>query len=338
MRKARRHGVVFPVTHVDIPHVGQFGQHLEGFLALTGPFQSVCPHHFINGKPCHHAHGVAHRLFRLLDQFTIKTQPILQRTAILIGALIALPGKKMARHCAVVSCVNHHNVETGLAGPKGCLAVPAAVIADILPTHRACLDRMLMPCDRAMFRTNRHFPRVKTAAVLAVVDKFNPCERAVLMHRIHHCGKVRQITVIPHAGFRKRLHVTRWMKVTLFCSDDSPAAFRLHAAHADHAVGEHPPHAVAVGNLIKPVWCRHRTDCYGVKENVVTGVTLHIHRLADSVVRLIIFLRGIGLRKSGALITARSRQTVIKVDPGKLPLHTEVPVRRPDLRLIQRAN
>jgi len=114
--------------------------------------------------------------------------------------------------------------------------------------------------------------------------------------------------------------------------------FGFRAAHADHAVGEHPPHAVAVGNLIEPIWCRHRTNGYGVKENVVTGVTLHTHRLADSVICLIIFLRGIGLRKSGALITARSRQTVIKVDPGKLPLHTEVPVRRPDLRLIQRAN
>ena len=96
----------------------------------------------------------------------------------------------MARHCAVVSCVNHHDVETGLAGPKGCLAVPATVIANIVPAHCACLDRMLMPCDRAMFRTNRYFPGVKTAAVLAVVDKFDPCERAVLMYRIHHCREV----------------------------------------------------------------------------------------------------------------------------------------------------
>jgi hypothetical protein len=67
------------------------------------------------------------------------------------------------------------------------------------------------------------------------------------------------------------------VEVTLFGGDDSPTAFGLHTAHFYHAIGEHASHAVTVGNLVKPVWCRDRADFHGFEQDVVSGVALAAH-------------------------------------------------------------
>ena len=97
------------------------------------------------------------------------------------------------------------------------------------------------------------------------------------MHGIYHSSQIGQVTIIPHTGFGKRLHVASWVEVTLFGSDDSPAAFGLHTAHFYHAVREHAPHAVTVGDLIKPVWRSNRANLHGFEQDVVSGVALVAH-------------------------------------------------------------
>jgi len=244
----------------------------------------------------------------------------------------------MTGHSAVMSGINHDHVETGLASPKRSLTMPAAIVADIIPAHRACLYRVLMPCHWPMFRADRNLSRVKTAAVLTVMHKLDACKSAVLMHSIHHSRQVGDITIIPHTGFGERLHIAGWVEVALFGSDDSPTALRFHAAHGDHAVREHTPHAVAVRDLVKPVWRRNRANFHRLEQDIVSGVALVAHDNIGSGCRLIGTLRGISLCEPKALIASGTGQPVIQLYPRKLPLHTKVPAGRPYLGLVQRAH
>ena len=109
------------------------------------------------------------------------------------------------------------------------------------------------------------------------MHEFDAGKRTVFMHGIYHSSQIGQVAIIPHTGFGKRLHVACWVEVTLFGGDDSPAAFGLHTAHFYHAVREHAPHAVTVGDLIKPVWRSNRTNFHGFEQDIESGVALVAH-------------------------------------------------------------
>jgi len=65
------------------------------------------------------------------------------------------------------------------------------------------------------------------------VCELNPRERAVLMNPVYHRGEIRNIAIIPHAGFSEGLYIRGRMKITRFGRGNSqpPSAFIARAAH-----------------------------------------------------------------------------------------------------------
>ena len=134
---------------------------------------------------------------------------------------------------------------------------------------------MAVPCDRAVHGADGNLATVDVAAVVAVVDQFHGGQAAVFVHGVDHAGQVGDIHISPQAGFGERLDVAGGMEVALLGGDDAPAACSLHAAHGDHAVGEHAAHAVAVRRLIEPVWRCDRAYPDGFEQDIVTWITGH---------------------------------------------------------------
>lgn len=65
------------------------------------------------------------------------------------------------------------------------------------------------------------------------------------------------------------------MDHALFRADDGPAPFRLDLTHLGVRLRPVETHTVAMGHLVKAVFCRHRADLYGFEENVVAGIASH---------------------------------------------------------------
>ena len=74
------------VGDVDVPQVGKLGQQPQHVAALAMHRLAVLANPFVGGESDRDGAGVAHRLFRLLDQFANQTRAVFQRTAILVGA------------------------------------------------------------------------------------------------------------------------------------------------------------------------------------------------------------------------------------------------------------
>lgn len=171
--------------------------------------------------------------------------------------------------------IDHDNVEPCLACTQGAFAVPAAIGADIFDIHCAGLDGVVKPRNRTIHRANGNLAAVNVAGIVTIVDQFDGGEAAVLVDGIAHAGQIRHVRIVPQLGLGVMRRIARRVKIALFGGNDTPAAFRLHAAHGDHAIRKEPPHAVAVRYLVEPVLRRHRSDLHGFEQNIVSRIPGH---------------------------------------------------------------
>ncbi len=236
------------------------------------PFEPVRAHHLIDREAHDHPHRVADRLLGLLDQLAEQAQTVLQAAAIVVRAVVVAAGEEMAGHGAVVAGIDDDRIEAHGARPQRRAAVPAAIGPDVGKVHGARLDRMAQPGDRPVRRTDGHLAAVEIAAVLAVVHQLDAGEAAVAVDGFGHAPQIGLIALVPQVRLGEGLGIAGHMEIALLGAHHAPSAFRLHAAHGDHGVGEHPPHAVAVGGLIEAVGRRHRADGNGFEQDVIAGI------------------------------------------------------------------
>ena len=106
-------------------------------------------------------------------------------------------------------------------------------------------------------------------------------QSAVRVDRIVHTGEGRDVAVVPQAALNDRSDVAGRMDVCLFCTNNSPAAFRLHSAHGRHGTRIDAAHAVAMGHLEEAVLGGQRADFQRLKKDVVAWVPGHRRSLLD---------------------------------------------------------
>ena len=101
------------------------------------------------------------------------------------------------------------------------------------------------------------------------MDQLDTRKRIMFVHLGDHEFMNRQIAVVPQSHERRWREVTGGVNGTLFGADDAPTPFSLDAAHLRH--GSRPPvsHAIAVGNLIKPVSRGFGADRHRLEEDLV---------------------------------------------------------------------
>ena len=103
------------------------------------------PQELVHREAHDHGAGVADRVLRVLDQLAEESRAILQRAAVLVGAMVPPPLEEVHRQAQVVRSVHVHEVEPRALAAHRRLAMPAPVLADVVLRHRARLVRMRAP-------------------------------------------------------------------------------------------------------------------------------------------------------------------------------------------------
>ena len=112
--EARGHEIVAPVADVDVPEVGQLGQHLDD-RREPSPSQVMpsAPDQLVDREAHGDGAGVADRLLGVLDQLAQQAHAVLQAAAVFVGALVAAARRKCDGERAVVAGIDIDDVEAG---------------------------------------------------------------------------------------------------------------------------------------------------------------------------------------------------------------------------------
>ena len=191
--------------------------------------------------------------------------------------MIASLLQEVHRERQVVRGVHVHDVEAGTLGPQGCVAMPAAIIADVAQRHRACLLRIAV-LQRLMRRSDRHLARIQIRSRRTVVRQLDRCERTVRVHLLAHQRQRGNVAIVPEPRFDVRREVAGRMNLALFGAYDGPAALGFRSAHRCVCFRHGVTHAVAVRDLEEAVLRGDRTDTDGLEQDVVTRITFHGRR------------------------------------------------------------
>ena len=128
---------------IDVPEIGQLGQHGHHIATLGVAGDSAIAQQFVDGEAHRDGAGIAHRLLRLLDDLAEQAHAVLEAAAIFIDAVVAPALQEMHRQRQIVAGVAVDDVETGLPGAQRRLAMPAPIVADILLVHGPRLRRVI---------------------------------------------------------------------------------------------------------------------------------------------------------------------------------------------------
>ena len=96
-------------------------------------------------------------------------------------------------------------------------AVPWCYGIMVLVSNLPCLQRVVVIGNWHVGWKQRNLTTIQIGRPLAVVHRFNGCQRTVFVHRIAHTRQVRDVFVRPEAPLSCRRNVTRGMDVDLFC-------------------------------------------------------------------------------------------------------------------------
>ena len=273
LREARGVGIVFPVADIDVPQVGQLGQHGDHVARLALRGDAVRPHHLVGREPHHHAAGVADRVLGILDHLAEQARAVLQAAAIFVGAGVAPALQEMHGQRQIVPGIDIDDVEARLAGADRRLPVPAAIVADILAVHRARLEWVV--ARDLVHRSDRHLAAVEIGGRWAVVGQLDGGQRAMLVHRLAHQRVVRDVVIVPQPRLDIGRHVAAGMDLAFLGRDHGPAALRLHAPHGGMGVRVAVAHAVAMRHLEKAVLRGDRPDADRLEQDVVARIARH---------------------------------------------------------------
>ena len=122
----------------------------------------------------------------------------------------------------------------------------------------------------------RDHPAEAVGDMQAVVHELDGGEAAMGVDALRDGGKGRKVPVVPKARLVGRGQVRGRVDFRLLGGDDTPAAFRLHAAQPGFRIGIAVAHAGTVRHLVEAVGRRDRPDPDGFEENVEAGITNHV--------------------------------------------------------------
>ena len=142
LRETGRRTVMLRAADIDVPKVGQLGQHLDDLSALALRRDAPLACNFVDGQTHGDGTAIAHRILGLLDEFAQQTGPVLETAAVLVATLVCSGREEVERKGKPVGRVDIYQVEADLPGSQGRLALPAPHLADVALVERAGLSRV----------------------------------------------------------------------------------------------------------------------------------------------------------------------------------------------------
>ena len=131
--------IIGPVTHINVPQIRHFSQHLYHLTPLGPTGNARVTEQLIHGKANSDPATIPHRILGVFKQFAGQSDPVLQRAAVLITAPVVPAADEMHGQSEIMARVDIDNIESGVAGPDCSLAVPAPYVCNIAFGHGARL-------------------------------------------------------------------------------------------------------------------------------------------------------------------------------------------------------
>ena len=274
--EARGHRIVLPARQDQIPQIGKLGEKSDRVLGLR-LLEPVRPEQLVHGNPAGNRAGIAHCLAGVDQHLLEETDAVLERPAVLVGALVVPAGKEVVQKGQGMSGVDVDQVEPGTTGAQRRRPVPAPKVPDVALVHRTRLDRIVgVRHDRQGGRRHRHLAAVGIRGVHSVVGELDSRERPEFVNPVRHARQHRDIAVVPQPQLDERGDVRGMVKLDLLGAHHRPAALRLHPAHPRERGGIAVAHAVAVRDLVEAVLRGHRADGDRLEQDVVPWITSRV--------------------------------------------------------------
>ncbi len=205
--EARRRAVVLPGADIDVPQIGQVGEHGDDVPPLPVAGDAVRTQQLVDGDPHADGAGIADRVLRVLDQLAQQPGPVLETAAVLVDAMVVAPRQEMHRQREIVAGIDIDEVEPGLARVQGGAAMPKPIVADVVLVHRTRRDRHDAE-DRPGRRGDRNLARLEIADAVAVMDELDPGEAVMRVNELGRACEVRNVLLVPEPDFLRG--VARW--------------------------------------------------------------------------------------------------------------------------------
>ena len=226
----------------------------------------------VDGKA--HADGaVVDGLAQHLHQLHREAAPVLERSAVLVGALVVERIEEVVGQGGE-SAEDGQQVEPGLACLQRAFDMVALHDADLLPRHAAGARHSLELVGDLRGSPARH-PALGVQAEAAAVGQLDPGERAVLVDAVAHERQVPDVSAVDEPAAHPGRDVAVVGEEADFGEHRPPAAFRLHAAERRLHSGAIRSGPVAVRHLPEAVPESLGTYCNRLEQDVMASLSGH---------------------------------------------------------------
>ncbi len=277
--EARRRRVLAPLGDagdVDVPHVDEMVDELDERQRVALELRAGLAHEHVGRD----AHGdgavVSDRGLDLLDRLAPEARAVLERAAVLVGAVVVVRRQELLRQIRV-RAVDVDDVEAGRAGTLRRVDIHLLHVANVVLVHLLRV-RQVLEVARNLGWTARDAARFHARRVRTPVPELARGQCAVLVEHVAHDPQVADVAVVPDAG-RHAMRVVRLGRDrAVLGAAGGVATLGLHGAEVRLAERPLRAEAVAMGDLVEAVLHRLRADLDRLEEHVVLRVTRHCAR------------------------------------------------------------
>ena len=131
--------IIGPVTDVNVPQIRHFSQHLHHLTPLGPTGNARITEQLIYSKANSNPATIPHRILGVFKQLAGQSYPVLQRAAVFVAAPVVTAADEMHWQRKIMAGIHINDIEAGITGANGRLAVPTPYVCDIAFGHGACL-------------------------------------------------------------------------------------------------------------------------------------------------------------------------------------------------------
>ena len=175
-----------------------------------------------------------------------------------------------------MSGIDIDDVKPALDCADRSLSLPATEFANVRLVHLAPLNRVPIVMDHVVRRAYWILLGLAVGYADAVVCQFDGGQRTMFLHGTNPFAQLDHMIIVPQPAFTVRRTAGTGVNRTLLGRDNSPTAFRFHAAMRDISMMLGVAHGIAMRNLKKTVFCYLWANLERREEHVIAGVAGHL--------------------------------------------------------------
>src|SRR5919202_303549 len=260
--------------HIDVPYVNQIIDELDEREAVALELRAGFSYEHVGRHPHGDRRVVANRLLHHLDRLAPEAGTVLERPAVLVGALVVERGQELLRQIGMRS-VDVDDVEARGASALGRIDVHLLHGTDVVFVHLLGVGQMFEVARDLGGRTG-DAPRLLARRVGAAVPELRGGKGLVLVEHVAHRREVADVVVVPQTR-RNAMRVVRFGRNRAVLSADRAVA-ALGLRRSEECLAERLLRAksVAVRDLVKAILHCLRADANRFEKDIVLRVARHL--------------------------------------------------------------